>query len=131
MQPETPAAAQSRLVFWLSCVISAVPVLMLTMSAVMKITKPPEVMEGFEHLGWDETLALPLAITELACTVLYVIPQTAVLGALLLTGYLGGAIATHVRIHEQFIMPVAFGVLVWLGLYLRDARLRAILPTRK
>jgi hypothetical protein len=131
MQSETLTAPQSRLAFWMGWVISAVPVLMLTMSAIMKITKPPEVMEGFEHLGWDETLALPLAVTELACTILYVIPQTAILGAVLLTGYLGGAIATHARIHEQFIMPAAFGILVWLGIYLRDPRLRAILPIRK
>jgi hypothetical protein len=73
---------------------------------------------------------LTLGIVEIACTVVYAIPQTAVLGAILLTGYLGGAIATHVRLEEGFLPPVILGVLVWLGIYLRDARLRALLPFR-
>jgi hypothetical protein len=103
---------------------------MLLMSAVMKFVKSKDVIEGFEHLGWNESMALGLGILELSCAVLYVIPQTAVLGAILVTGYLGGAIATHVRIGEQFFPPLALGVLVWLGLYLRDGRLRAILPLR-
>jgi Mn2+/Fe2+ NRAMP family transporter len=72
-----------------------------------------------------------IGILEIACTVIYVIPRTSVLGAILLTGYLGGATATHVRIGDpSFFGPVIFGVLVWLGLWLRDARLRALLPLR-
>jgi hypothetical protein len=87
---------------WAGRVISALPVLALTMSAVMKFMKPPEVIEGFVKLGWSENLAFGLGILELACVVIYAIPQTAVLGAILTTGYLGGAIATHVRINDNF-----------------------------
>jgi hypothetical protein len=101
------------------------------MSAVMKFILPAEAAEGFEHLGWPVKLALALGIVELSSTILYLIPQTAVLGAILLTGYLGGAVATHVRIPENFVSPVIIGVLVWLGLWLRDARLRGLIPLRK
>ena len=120
----------AKKMLWVGYVVSAVPVLMLLMSAIMKFAKPPAVVEGFTHLGWPENLALPLGVVELVCVIIYVIPQTAVLGAILLTGYLGGAIATHVRIGEGFIGPAIFGVLVWLGLYLRDPRLRALVPLR-
>ena len=90
--------------------------------------KPPDVVETFTKLGWNESIALTLAIVELGCTLIYVIPRTAVLGAILLTGYLGGAVATHVRIGDPFIAPIIIGVLVWGGLWLRDARLRALAP---
>ena len=103
---------------------------MLTLSGVMKFLRPPELVEGFEKLGWPLELAFALGCIELASVALYVIPQTAVLGAILLTGYLGGAIATHVRILDAWIGPFLFGVLLWLGLYLRDARLRRLLPLR-
>lgn len=120
----------AKKMLWVGYVVSAVPVLMLLMSAIMKFAKPPAVVEGFTHLGWPENLALALGVVELVCVIIYVIPQTAVLGAILLTGYLGGAIATHVRVGEGFIGPAIFGVLVWLGLYLRDPRLRALVPLR-
>lgn len=116
---------------WVGWIVSAIPVVMLTMSGIMKLMKPAPVVEGFEHLGWPISLALALGIVELVCTVIYVIPRTAVLGAILLTGYLGGAIATHVRIGEVFIGPAVFGMLVWLGLYLRDPRIRDLLPLRE
>lgn len=76
-------------------------------------------------------MAPVLGVTELLCAVLYAIPQTSVLGAILLTGYMGGAIATHARIGEGFIPQIIIGVLVWLGLFLRDARLRALIPIRR
>jgi hypothetical protein len=72
-----------------------------------------------------------IGILELSCVILYAIPQTAILGAVLLTGYLGGAIATHVRVHDNFISPAIGGILVWLGVYLRDPRVRALLPIRR
>jgi DoxX-like protein len=121
----------SKGALWTGRVISALPVLMLVFSAVMKFLKPKEVMEGFVHLGYPERLALGLGILELACTLLYVIPQTAVLGAILLTAYLGGATASHVRIGEPFYTPIILCVLVWLGLFLRDPRLRALIPLRR
>jgi uncharacterized protein YndB with AHSA1/START domain len=116
---------------WAGRVISALPVLLLVLSGVMKLVKPAPVVEGFTHLGYPADLALGIGILELVCTAVYVIPRTSVLGAVLLTGYLGGATATHVRVGEAFYTPVLLGVLVWGGLYLRDARLRALLPRRK
>jgi len=121
----------SKKLLWAGRIISALPVPLLIFSAVMKFMKSPEVVEGFAHLGWPDSLALPLGITELLSTLLYAIPQTAVLGAILLTGYMGGAIATHVRIGEPFIMQAGLGVVVWLGLFLRDPRLRKLLPLRR
>jgi hypothetical protein len=96
----------------------------------MKLVKPAQLVQEFERLGYDPNLALGLGILELTCMVIYVIPSTSVLGAILLTGYLGGAVATHVRISDPFFGPLVLGILVWLGLYLRDARVRALLPLR-
>ena len=96
----------------------------------MKLVKPAALVEEFARLGYPESLALPIGILELACTAVYVIPQTSILGAVLLTGYLGGATATHVRIGDPFFGPVILGVVVWAGLFLRDVRLRALLPLR-
>lgn len=109
-------------------VLTVVPVLMLLMSATMKFMKPASVVEGFTHLGLPEKLASGLGILELACTILYVVPRTAVLGAILVTGYLGGAVCTHLRVGDPFIMPVILGVAVWGGLFLREPRLRALIP---
>lgn len=131
MGMETQAAGGSRKLFWAGCVVSALPVLMLVMSGVMKLTKGAQVIEGFTKFGYAESVVVPLGIVELASTLLYVIPQTSVLGAILLTGYLGGATATHVRAGDPFIIPVALGVLVWLGLFLREARIRALFPLRR
>ncbi len=130
MTSETPAAPVSQKMLWAGRILSTLPVLMLLMSGVMKLMKPPDLVEGFAKLGWPDHLALGLGIVELACTILYAIPRTSILGAILLTGYLGGAIATHVRIGEPFIVQFLFGVVLWLGLYLRDARLRALIPLR-
>lgn len=123
----TPA---SKTVLWAGRILSALPVLALVASGVMKLAKPAAVVEGFVHLGYDESLALYLGIVELTCTAIYVIPRSSVLGAILLTGYLGGATATHLRIGEAFYTPVILGVLVWGGLYLRDTRLKALVPLR-
>lgn len=125
------AAPVSKVTVWIGRVISAVPVLLLTMSGVMKLVQPSFVMEGMSKAGYTPNGVFQLGIVELACTVLYVVPQTAVLGAILLTGYLGGATATHVSAGEPWVGPVGFGVLVWLGLYLRDPRLRVLAPLRK
>jgi DoxX-like family len=98
----------------------------------MKLVRAEGVVKGFEHLGYPEHLALALGVVEVGCTFVYLIPRTAVLGAILLTGYLGGAIATHARLLElQFLAPLVLGVLVWGGLFLRDPRVRALIPVRK
>ena len=115
---------------WAGRVMSALPVVMLLMSAVMKFMKPAPVVEGFSHLGLPETLALSLGVLELACTVVYLIPRTSILGAILLTGYLGGATLATLRVGDAFFAPVIFGVFVWGGLFLRDPRLRALIPLR-
>jgi len=117
--------------FWAGCVLSALPVLMLLMSAYFKLSKADQAVEGFAKMGYPESALLWIGIAELASTVVYVIPRTAVLGAILLTGYLGGATDVHVRTGEPIWIPVAVGGLVWLGLYLRDARLRQLLPLRQ
>jgi hypothetical protein len=117
---------------WTGYVVSVIPVLMLVFSGVMKFLKPPSLVEEFERLGYGENLALIIGILEVGGTIIYLIPRTAVLGAILLTGYLGGATATHVRIGDpSFFAPVIVGVLVWLGLYLRDSRVRALAPFRQ
>jgi hypothetical protein len=97
----------------------------------MKLFKPEDVVKAFEHLGYAPHLALALGIVEVGCTLIYLIPRTAVLGAILLTGYLGGAVATHARLLEiQFLTPLVLGMLVWGGLYLRDIRVRELIPIR-
>ncbi len=115
---------------WTGWVFTVLLSLFLIFSAVMKFLAPPFVVDGFSKAGWNTNLLLPLGITELACTILYLVPQTSTLGAVLLTGYLGGAICHHLRLGEPIVFPVVFGVLIWLGLYLRCGRLRAILPIR-
>jgi hypothetical protein len=123
--------ASSKGLFWTGIVLSALPALALIMSGGMKLTGSDEVAKGFRELGWEPSYALGLGILELACTVIYVIPRTAVLGAILLTGYFGGAVATHVRLGQAVaVAPFILGILVWGGLYLRDARLRALVPLR-
>jgi hypothetical protein len=120
---------------WAGYVISGLPALFLLVDALGKFVKPAPVVEGTLALGYPENVILPLGIILLISTLLYLIPQTSVLGAILLTGYLGGAVATHVRIGNPLLthtlFPVYLGVLIWLGLYLRDVRLRALVPLRR
>ncbi len=130
MQAATQTAPAGKLRVWAGRIISAIPVLLLLFSAAMKLMKVPAAMQGFPHFGLPEHLAIPLGILELACAVIYAIPRTSVLGAILVTGYLGGATAINVRIGEPWFMPVVLGVFAWAGLYLRDSRLRALLPLR-
>jgi len=117
---------------WTGRILSAVPILAMAMSASLKIAHPPQVVQQFVgKFGYPESLFLTLAAIEIGCAALYAIPRTAVLGAVLTTGYLGGAIATHVRVGDPgFTTALALGVFVWAGLYLRDPRLRALLPLR-
>ena len=131
MQAETYFSFSSKKLRWAGYIMSALPALVLLFSGVMKLMKPPSVVEGFVRLGYDERLALGIGIVELCCTVLYLIPRTSVLGAILLTGYLGGSTASHVRLGEPFYASVMLGVLVWGGLFLRDGRLRVLLPLRR
>lgn len=127
--------AVSKKALWAGRIVSALPVLFLLMDAVMKLVKPQFVVDATVQLGYQASSIVPLGIVLLICVILYVIPQTSVLGAILLTGYLGGAVATHVRVGDPLpthtLFPIYFGILVWLGLYLRDARLRQLVPLTK
>ncbi|MBV8781007.1 MAG: DoxX family protein [Phycisphaerae bacterium] len=133
MKLESSATAGSKLFLIVGWVISAIPILMMGVGGiVMAATNPQMVEKGMVDHGYPGHLAHTILALEIGCAVIYAIPQTAVLGAILMTGYLGGATATHVRVEEtQWIMPVIFGVMVWLGLFLRDQRLRVLLPIRR
>src|SRR5207248_2380364 len=101
-------------------------------SGAMKLARAEDAVKGFEHLGYPEHLALALGVVEVGCTLVYLLPRTAVLGAILLTGYLGGAVASHARLSEpQFVAPLVLGVLIWGGLFLRDPRVRALIPVEQ
>lgn len=121
---------------WIGWTLSALAILFLAMDAVMKLLALPVVLRASEALGFPGAdMARTLGIILAICTVLYAFPRTAVLGAVLLTAYLGGAIATHVRAGSPLFTHVLFGVyvaiFVWAGLYLRDAALPAMFPLRK
>ncbi len=126
----SPASVTSKNMLWIGRILSGLVALMLLFSVTMKLMKPPMFVQEFARLGYMESAALGIGILEIACVAVYLFPRTAMLGAILLTGYLGGATATHVRISDPFIPPIVGGVLVWAGLYLRDERLRALLPLR-
>jgi len=119
---------------WAGYIVTAIPVLFLLMDTVGKFVRPEAVVKGTIELGYPETVIIPLGIILLVSVIIYVVPATSVLGAILLTGYLGGAVATHVRIGNplatHILFPVYIGILVWLGLYLRDTRVRELLPIR-
>jgi hypothetical protein len=120
-----------RTIVWVGRVMSALVSLLFAMSAFMKLRGGPEVVEGMAHLELPESLIMPLAILEISCVVVYAIPATSVLGAILLTGYIGGAILTHLRVGDPFFMQIAIGIFIWLGLYLRENRLKPLLPLRR
>jgi hypothetical protein len=100
-------------------------------SAALKVKGGPEVLQGVAHLGIPTSLIFPLAILEISCVVIYLIPRTAVLGAILMTGYIGGAILAHLRIGEPVYLHIAIGIALWLGIYLREPRLKEVLPLRR
>jgi len=119
---------------WIGWGVSTLVVLFMVMDAGMKLAQLPVALQSTSQLGWATSSVIPLGVVLLVCTILYAVPQTSVLGAILLTGYLGGAVATHARIGSPILTHTLFGVyvgiLMWGGLYLRDPRLHAILPLR-
>ena len=135
MQSDTQTAAVSRSSLWAGRVISALVVLFLLFDAIIKLMRVPAALEGTARLGFSESVVLPLGMVLLACVALYAIPRTSILGAILLTGYLGGAVASNVRVGNPLfgyiLFPVYVGVLLWLGLYLRDGRLRILISSVK
>jgi hypothetical protein len=119
---------------WAGRVMSALPILFLIADGIAKLIKPAAVVEGTVRLGYPESVIFGLGVVLLICTIICAIPRTSVLGAILLTGYLGGATATHVRVGDPLfpiLFPGLMGALIWGGLYLRDKRLRELLPLRK
>ena len=118
-------------VVWVGRVLSWLIALLFGFSAVMKFVGGPDLAEGLRHLGLPESLAIPLGILELSCVVVYLIPATAVLGAILLTGYIGGALCTHLRVGDPFYTHIVLGILVWLAIWLQDGRLKELIPLRK
>jgi hypothetical protein len=116
---------------WIGRVLSLLVALPFLLSVYMKVFPNADFAKGLEHLGLPANLTVTLAVLEGMCIVFYLIPQTAVLGAILFTGYLGGAILTHLRIGESVLLHVAIGGVIWLGIYLREPRLRQILPIRR
>jgi DoxX-like family len=127
------AQSVSKKHVWLGRVIGGLPALFTLVDGAMKLAKPAFVVEATRDLGYSENVIIPIGIVLIICTVLYLIPVTSVLGAILLTGYLGGAVATHVRVGAgwfSILFPVVFGVMLWLGLYLQNDRLRTLIPLR-
>jgi len=122
--------AASGKIVWVGRVISVLAALVFAMSAIMKLKGGPDIAQGMAHLGLPESLITPLAVLELSCVVIYLIPATSVLGAILLTGYMGGAICTHLRVGDPFFVQIAVAICVWLGLYLREDRLKGLIPLR-
>jgi hypothetical protein len=128
-------APVSKARLWTGRILSALPVLFLLMDGVMKLVKPEFVVKATVQLGYPESIIFSLGIVLLICVILYVIPRTAVLGAILLTGYLGGAVATHARVGDPLfshtLFPVYVAILLWGGLYLRENRLRELISLRR
>jgi hypothetical protein len=112
-----------RVISWLACALFLV-------SAIMKLKGGEQVEQGMAHLGFTADLMKPLAALELSCVAIYLIPLTSMLGAILLTGYVGGAICTHLRVGDPFYAQIGLGIAIWLGLWLREERLTALLPLR-
>jgi DoxX-like family len=132
MSTNLQPATNPKWMFWVGWVLTILPVPLLLMSAYFKISKAPAAVEGFQKMNFPLDILVPLGFVELTCTILYLIPQTAMLGAILLAGYLGGAVCTHINAAEysHAIIPFAMGVVLWLGLFFRDSRVRQLAPLR-
>jgi len=127
---QTGSGSGANTLLWVGRVMSALPVLMMVGFGTMGLIKPEMAAQGFAKYGYPAGALTPILITEIAVAILYAIPQTAMLGAILMTGYLGGAVATHVHAGEPFYLPIIVGMVVWGGLYFRDARVRRLIPLR-
>jgi hypothetical protein len=122
--------AEKRAMVWVGRVISVLASLVFLLSASLKLKDGAQVLQGMAHLELPESLIRPLAVLEIVCVVIYLVPATSVLGAILVTGYVGGAICTHLRVGDPFIAQIGLGIFVWLGLYLRENRLKGLIPLR-
>jgi hypothetical protein len=123
--------ATSGKVVWAGWVISVLASVAFLFSGLLKLRGGPELEQGLAHLGLPASMILTLAVLEIACALIYLIPPTAVLGAILLAGYVGGTIVTHWRVGDPVVVQIVLGLLVWLGIYLREPRLKALIPVRR
>jgi len=131
MQPSGRATGISKGSLWTGRIVNALVFLFMLFDGGIKVLRMAPAVEGTARLGYPTSLVLPIGVVALVCTLLYAIPRTSILGAVLLTGYLGGATATQVRVQDPwFFFPVAIGVMVWAGPFLMDERLRALIPLR-
>lgn len=134
MQLAAPTTSVSKVNLWIGRVLSGLAILFLLFDGVIKLIKITPVTEAFAHLGYPDNLALTIGALQLTCLAVYIIPRTSVLGAILLTGYLGGATASHVRVGDPLFpifFPALIGLMIWGGLFFTDERLRDLLPLRK
>ena len=134
MQSDVGTVNASNARLWGGRIASGIPALFLLVDGAMKLVKPTVVVETTMQLGYPEGVIVPLGLVLLASTILYLVPRTAVLGAILVTGYLGGAVATHVRVGNgafEVLFPVIVGALVWAGLVLRNPRVADLLPLER
>ena len=129
---QAPEKSRRPWLLWVGWAVSLWPAFVVISSATWKLSRNAWYVGEFHRIGWPESVLTGLALLQLSFLALYLIPQTSVLGAILLTGYLGGAIATYVRIGELYpvLVPLSTSMIAWLGIYLREARLRAIVPLR-
>jgi hypothetical protein len=134
-RPHLHTTRRSKKGVWTGRIISALPVLFLIFDSVIKLVVIDPVVTAFGQLGWPVSVAVGVGTLELFCLAVYLIPRTSIFGAVLLTGFLGGAVATHLRIGDPLLshtlFPVYVGALLWVGLYLRDGRVRALFATRR
>ncbi len=125
----------SKTKLWTSYVVSGLVILFMLMDSIMKFVKPPEVIEGTLALGYAEQHLPIIGTLGLISTLLYIFPRTTIIGAILLTGYFGGAVATHLRLNNPLfthvLFTVYFGILIWGGLWLRNSKLREMFPLRQ
>ena len=135
MQSDIQAGSTSNKSLWTGRILSGLAVAFLLFDAIIHVMKPAPVVDGFAKLGFPLSVAVPLGIIELVCVALYLIPRTSVFGAILLTGYLGGAIASQVRIGSPMfsttLFPIYVALFLWGGLYFRDDRVRALIPASR
>ena len=131
-EPRLIEKSPRRWILWAGWALSLWPAFVIISSATWKLTRNPWYVGEFARIGWPEGTLTGLAILQLCCLALYLIPPTAILGAVLLTGYLGGAIASYVRMGEPYpvLVPLSTSLIAWAGIYLREARLRKLLPLR-
>ncbi|HEU4414685.1 MAG TPA: DoxX family protein [Candidatus Angelobacter sp.] len=131
MQTATPTTSAAKKMLWAGRIISGLVVALLLTGFLFGLLNQAESQKQMVRLGYPANVAMPISIVFLVCILLYAVPRTAIFGAVMLTAYLGGATATHVRAGEPFFIPIIVGVVVWVGIYLREERLRALAPLRR